>query len=58
MITPDGFDSMAKTIAKFNGLPYEEALRISCLIGDTPEYDEKGNLVVEGKIIICPGYSL
>jgi len=51
MLTPEAFDEMVKDIAKLNGMPIEEAGRIACLIGDTPELDEKGNIIVEGKII-------
>ena len=52
MSTMDCFDQMVKDIARLNGLPMEGAERIACLIGDTPELDEEGNVIVEGKIIL------
>ena len=52
MLTPDAFDEMVKDIARLNGLSLPEAERIACLIGDTPEVDDKGNVVVEGRIIL------
>ncbi|MFZ4777799.1 MAG: hypothetical protein ACOYM3_20715 [Terrimicrobiaceae bacterium] len=52
MLTPDAFDEMVKDIAKLNGLSYEAAGRIAALIGDTPEVDDNGNVLVEGKIVI------
>lgn len=52
MLTPDAFDERVRSIAKLNGVSVEEAGRIACLIGDTPEMDEQGNVFVEGKIIL------
>lgn len=52
MINLDGFDQMVKDIARLNGLPMREAERIACLIGDTPEIDDNGNIMVEGRIIL------
>jgi len=52
MLTPEAFDEMVKDIAKLNGVSVEEAGRIACIIGDTPELDEKGNVMVDGKIVI------
>ncbi len=54
MLTEDGFDALARAVAELNGLDIEQARRFVACVGDTPELDESGLVVVrdeEGGII-------
>lgn len=46
MFTPEGFQEFAKELAELNGLPLDVALRYASHIGDTPEIDKDGLVVV------------
>jgi hypothetical protein len=46
MMTEELLNRFAADLAAANHLPMEMALQYACLIGDTPELDGHGNLVV------------
>ena len=46
MFTPEGLDNFAKSLARLNNLSLETAGHYTALIGDTPEIDENGLVVV------------
>ena len=46
MLTPEGLEEFAKDLARLNNLPLETAGQYAALIGDTPELDAKGSVVV------------
>lgn len=51
MIAGDEFDAQIEEFAKLNGLSLDEATRILYGIGDTPELNEAGEVVFEGRVI-------
>lgn len=46
MLTPNMFDEQAAVLAAANGISLDLAGRYLGLIGDTPELDDQGKLVV------------
>lgn len=46
MFTPGGLGKLTKDLARLNKLPLETAGHYAALIGDTPELDEEGLVVV------------
>lgn len=46
MLTPEGLEEFAKDLARLNNLPLEIAGHYAALIGDTPELDGEGLVVV------------
>ncbi len=48
MFTSEGLEEFAKDLACVNNLPIEKARHYAALIGDTPEMDEDGLVVVRG----------
>ena len=49
MLTSSCFDEQAAALAAANGIPIEVALNYQALIGDTPELDGQGKLVVRNE---------
>jgi hypothetical protein len=49
MLTPIMFEELAEDLAQTNGLVPDVAGNYMALIGDTPELDDQGKLVVRDK---------
>lgn len=50
----DGFNEFIQDLARLNGLSEDEAGEIAVKIGDTPEIDEQGRAVVNGRAYLIP----
>lgn len=50
----NGFKAFADELARLNGLSEDEASDIAAAIGDTPEIDEQGRAVVNGRAYLIP----
>ena len=48
-MTPDAFEKFAASIAALNGLSMETAQRYAAIIGDTPEMDRAGLVLVRDR---------
>jgi len=54
MLSIELFEQLAAEVATLNAISLEEAERIVALIGDTPEIDEFGNVIVDGRHVKLP----
>lgn len=50
----EGFKTFIEDLARLNGLSEDEASDIAAAIGDTPEIDEQGRAVVNGRAYLIP----
>ena len=50
----EGFKTFIDELARLNGLSEDEASDIAAAIGDTPELDEQGRAVVNGRAYLIP----
>ncbi len=54
MLAFDGFKVFADELARLNGLSEDEAAEVAAVIGDTPEVDDQGRVLVNGRAYIMP----
>lgn len=50
----NALSAFIQDVARLNGLSRDEAGEIAVKIGDTPELDEQGRAVVDGRAYIIP----
>jgi hypothetical protein len=54
MIEPEDWNRIAKALAAANGLSLDEAEEVLAEIGDTPQLDDEGRAVVNGRAYVLP----